>query len=370
MNFDWYNPVRLITGRGCVTQNAHEFGKLGKRCLIVTSGSAAKKSGALDDVLAALSQAGVSHLLYDQVQPNPSLLGSKEAGEMARAGGAEFVVGIGGGSPLDAAKAAAIFATNDIPAMDLYQTNWANPALPLILISTTAGTGSEVAPYAVLTNIHGKKKSISSPQIFATITFGDGRYTDSLPLSFTISTALDALSHALEGYYNTGANLLSDQFACQAVKLLYPLLTALRSLQEGSQVSPEQRDQLYYASVVAGYALAHTGTCYCHSLGYFLTEEHGVPHGIACAAYLSDFTRRGGRLLPDKAAALYQAAGCTEDQLCQCIDALYELPAIKLSPAAIQELVETCAAARNFSQTAPEGYTKEEALVLVTRMFG
>lgn len=370
MNFDSYMPYKLITGRGCVKDNYSLLSAQGSKCLIVTSGSAAKRSGALDDMLEALAKAQVEHIIYDKVKANPILLDSKEAGDIARDFGAQFVVGIGGGSALDASKAAAVFAANDIPAMDIYNLDWKTPALPLVLVGTTSGTGSEVAPYAVMTTPDGRKRSFAGDDIFATIAFGDATYTDTLPLNFTISTALDALSHALEGYFATSANALTDLHAIEAVRYLYPMLTALKGIKSVDEITSDMRDKLYYASVLAGFTLAKTGTCYCHSLGYFLSEEHDVPHGTACAATLSDFLRRGNRLVPDKAAILFERAGCTVDELSTLIEDLTHIPDIKLSSEEITDIVDRNCTNKNFIRTAPNGYTREEALTLMTELFG
>lgn len=371
MNFDQYMPVRLITGRGCIRANVSVFSEYGEKCLIVTGGASAKKSGALADVTAVLEQQGIRWTLFDRAQQNPLLLDCLEAGEQARVFGAQFVVGIGGGSPLDSAKAAAVFAANSFEnPLEIYNLNWQNPALPLILISTTAGTGSEVAPFAVLTKPNGRKRSISSEQIYARVAFGDAAYMASLPLEFTISTALDALSHALEAYYALNCTALSDLYAREAVRLLYPALATLRAVRAVEEITVELREVLYYASVLAGFALARCGTSYCHSLGYFLSEEHGVPHGQACAATLPDFIHREARLVTDKTKLLYYSAGCTKEELCMLIKSLTVLPGLHLPAAEIEEIVSRYDGSPNFVRTAPKGYSREEAVQLLTSLYG
>lgn len=370
MNLDLYMPFRLITGRGCVAENADRLAGLGRRCLIVTSGSAAKKSGALADVTAALASKGIDWTVYDKVRQNPLLTDCKEAGELGRTFGAEFVIGIGGGSPLDSAKAAAVFAANDIEPMAVYELDWPNPALPLALIGTTAGTGSEVASFAVLTTPDGRKKSIGSEQCYATVAFGDPKYTDSLPRHFTVSTALDALSHAVEAYFCTSGNAISDLFALEAVRMLLPDLERLRDIRDAAAIAPELRDRLYYASVLAGFALAKCGTCYCHSLGYFLSEEYGVAHGMACAATLPDFLRRAERLVKDKPERLRRFTGDGCEEIAILIEMLAELPKIRLTPQQIVEIADRYDGSPNYRRTAPEGYTRDEAVELLTSLYG
>lgn len=370
MNFDLFLPFRLITGENCVVRSAREFSALGKKCLIVTGRSSAQKSGALADVQSALDSAGVTWEVYDQVEPNPTLLGSLEAGKQARELGADFIVGIGGGSPLDAAKAAAVFATNEMEAMDLYKKNWPNPVLPLVLVGTTAGTGSEVGGASVLTTPDHVKQSFADPRVYPAVAFGDARYTASLSPRQTVSTALDALSHALEGYFSTGATLLTDLFAAEAVSILTRELPLLKDVKSAGDVSPGQRERLYYASVLAGFTLAHCGTCYCHVLGYHLTEQHGTPHGFACAVFLPDFIRRQWKLLPEKAGELARRSGAEAEGLCALVGELCEFALYKEDPAVIRRWAKRAAGSRNGQRTAPDGYRQEEAQELLESLFG
>ena len=160
MDFNFHMPVHVVSGEGAVARNSTLLRTLGRRCLIITGGSSAKRSGALADVTAALDLWEIGWAVYDAVGPNPLVSACHEAGVVARSVRAEFIIGIGGGSPLDAAKAAAIFAANEeLAPMDIFQREGANPPLPLALVGTTAGTGSEVSPVAVLTiDESGRKK--------------------------------------------------------------------------------------------------------------------------------------------------------------------------------------------------------------------
>ena len=173
MDFNFHMPVHVVSGEGAVARNSTLLRTLGRRCLIITGGSSAKRSGALADVTAALDLWEIGWAVYDAVGPNPLVSACHEAGVVARSVRAEFIIGIGGGSPLDAAKAAAIFAANEeLAPMDIFQREGANPPLPLALVGTTAGTGSEVSPVAVLTiDESGRKKSISGADCYARIAF-------------------------------------------------------------------------------------------------------------------------------------------------------------------------------------------------------
>lgn len=274
-------PVRMFTGTDCVAQHADDIASFGKKCLIVTGASSAKKSGALDDAVSALTSRGVSYVIFDKIGPNPLLTACIEAGKLASEVGAEFVLGIGGGSPLDAARAAAVFAAN--PGMDeegLYSLKWAVKPLPIVLIGTTAGTGSEVTTVSVLTDSKGRKHSVSDPRLFAALSLGDPKYTRSMPLSVTLSTGIDAFCHSAESYLSRKADPFSKAASAESIRLLYrPLMKAIA----GETLTDRDRADLYDASILGGVAISVTGTCMPHNVGYFLTEKKGLPHGTACA---------------------------------------------------------------------------------------
>ena len=279
-----YMPVRVLTGDGAVAKNAALFAGFGARCALITGKSAAVKSGALADVSAALESQGVAFCVFDGVAANPSVASCLAAGRLAHDFGAAFVVGIGGGSALDAAKAAAVFAAN--PGLDeegFYQKRWDKAPLPILLVGTTAGTGSEVTKVSVLTDSRGRKHSIHDDRLFARAAFGDAKYTMALPLPITLSTGIDALSHCAESYFNRNADEVSRAFAVRGVRLLYaPLLKAA----EGGTLGRGEREALYEASLLGGLASCDTGTCFAHNVGYYLTENYGVPHGFASARFL------------------------------------------------------------------------------------
>ena len=365
---NFYMPVKLLTGESCVRKGAEELAKLGRRCLIVTGSSSARKSGALDDCIAALTAFDIAYRVYDGITQNPYLSSCAEAGREAAAFGADFIVGIGGGSPLDAAKAAAVLAANDMDPHGLYAGGWERPSLPFALIGTTAGTGSEVSAVSVLTDDKtGRKKSFAHRgQTYARVSFGDPKYTLSLPFEFTMSTALDALSHAIEGYYSSAANAGSDVFALLAVNEVYG---ALCEIKPGEEISYALRERLYYGSLHAGMTLNHCGTCFCHQFGYFLSEDHHIPHGFACAATLPEYLLRGKRFMPGKAAALEAAAGCSSERLAEDIARwnMAQLP--RLTEAEIDAIIPRYENAKHLRMS-PGGFSMEDTRELFIKKFG
>lgn len=333
MEFLFDMPVRLFAQRDAVEKHREEFGKYGKRCLIVTGHSSAKACGALDDVVRALESQGVEWKLFDQVGQNPLVSVCYEGGRQAAAFGAQFIVGIGGGSPLDAAKAVAAFGAD--PALTpegLYQPHRV-PALPLLLVGTTAGTGSEVTRFSVLTDDKGHKRSWGNAFSYARASFGDPRYTLSLNRPFTLSTGLDAVAHALESYFSVEGDEVSRTFSIMALKLLLPALKEVWLAE--AEPSLECRERLYLGSLYGGMAINRTGTAFCHTMGYWLTEKRGIPHGFACAVFLPELIQYAVPLAPEKARRLFGEIGMYAQELCDTIrmltDAQYE-------PAGDQEL--------------------------------
>jgi alcohol dehydrogenase class IV len=332
MNFNLYMPVKVISGEGCVIKNASEFKRLGNRCLIITGQGSARKSGALEDVMKALAFGGVEYDVFDKVGPNPLVSVCHWAGAAARYFDAEFIIGIGGGSPIDASKAAAIFATNEaLQPMNIYNSSHENKALPLCFIGTTAGTGSEVTPISVLTvDIQNIKKSINFNDCYARVVFADPKYTQSCPYDLTVSVALDALCHTVEGYYATRGGDIAREFAIIAVKLLWKNIYKLYESPDRTPNAAE-REELYYGSLWAGLTLNHALTGFPHPAGYVLTTEYNIPHGKACAVFLSAYIQHNApadNVLTEK---LFDAMGCNIDDFCSIVFALASVKGVKLT---------------------------------------
>ena len=369
MDFNLNIPVRVLSGSGVLPQNAAKLKAFGKSCLIVTGRRSAAVSGALDDMKNALLSQDISFDVFSEIGPNPLLSACHKAGAIARSIGADFIVGIGGGSALDAAKAAAVYAAN--PAFgdtDIYTAD-RNPALPLVLVGTTAGTGSEVGKVSVLTNDKtGRKKSISGDDLYPALTFADPHYTASMPYGVTVSTALDALSHAMEGYCTAKCTDIPTVCGEKAMAMLWDGLTTLLS----TQALPDEpgRARLYYGSLWAGITLAYCGTAFPHPLGYILTENHGTLHGTACAVFLPAFLRRAIQYTPEKAKRMLDAMGTDADTFCKTVEALTDLKGVTLTT---DEIDRACtrwddAVPNNFKQS-PGGFTKQDAQNLLYEIF-
>lgn len=291
MDFGFYMPVELFCGEFCVRDQADAL-VMGTHALLVTGRNSARCSGALEDVTTALTARNIRYTLFDCVTENPLASTCREGGALCRQTGADFVIGIGGGSALDAAKAVAAFAVcPDATEETIFSRNLpAGGMLPIAAIPTTAGTGSEVNPYAVLTLPGGEKKKTfrSIPGSYPKRAFVDPRYTASLSENYTVSTALDALAHAMESYLSPKSNDASELFALYAARNVWDVIFRNadgEGEKDAGGFTQQQRQRLSYAATAAGIAINRTGTGFPHPLGYSITLSDGVPHGRACGAF-------------------------------------------------------------------------------------
>jgi len=337
MNLNSFMPVKLITGTGCVRASAKELSSMGKLCLIVTGKTSAKVSGAFRDVTDTLEDNGQKWVLFDEIGQNPKLTDCMAAAERAIAAEADFVLGIGGGSALDAAKCIAVLAANPgITQAQLYAFDWANRPLKIVAVGTTAGTGSEVTKVSVITTPDGRKKSFHNEEIFPALSLGDPKYTMSLPPMVTRATAVDVLAHCAESFFSRSANHISRIFAVEGIRLLLPIFRAMT--EKGcDNLDYDTREKLYCASIYGGLAINVTGTCFPHTMGYLLTEAFGIPHGTACAVFQRDFYEYNKTVVPELAAEYLERIGCSEEEYFSLIEELTPPCEITMSEACIAD---------------------------------
>lgn len=316
--FTYYMPTEIVSGRDCVLQEGARFKPLGNSALIVT-GKSSSKNGALDDVCSALEKNGQTYTIFDRVSPNPSVSCIREGVALLKSAQADFVIAIGGGSPMDAAKAIATLAVQERERdEDLFAGGYAPVALPMAHVPTTAGTGSEVTQYAVITNDFAKTKtSISSPAMFPRLAFLDGKYMATLPIKETIHTAIDAFSHAVESLLSRASSPLSEMLARESLKVLYPLLG-----KTGGELSLEERDLLLYGSTLAGMAIAQSGTTAVHGLGYYLTYFYAIEHGRANGLLLGETLRLCAEKKIPALREILLACRAEVEDICALLDSL------------------------------------------------
>ncbi len=281
-NWSFHNPVKVQFGRGCRKLLLSELE--GLKLLLVTT-SRGRKQFCEDEVLSQLVKNN-KIIWVDTVRENPGLTYLQKEIERLRQDSFDVLVAFGGGSSMDAGKTLAIALSESCQGIPLEhllekpdQTKKATPR-PLYAIPTTAGTGSEVTPFATVWNHEQKKKlSLSGDKVYPYAAYVDPALTDSVLLDVTLSTGLDAINQAAESIWNKNANSITFGYASQALKLGF---SALPQLLEGSGGESE-RDQMAECSLLAGLAISHTRTALCHSMSYPITAHFGVPHGLACA---------------------------------------------------------------------------------------
>ncbi len=308
MNYSFYMPTRLIQGQGCVRRSAAVFASLGTKAFIVTGKHSARKNGSLDDVTAALTEAGLSWEVFDEIMSNPTIEVVYRGAERMRACGADFVIGIGGGSPMDSAKAIALLYSQEVKEENLFSGSYEDCLPPMAMIPTTAGTGSEVTQYAILTNdAKETKTSVASDLLFPTVAFLDAGYMKSLGRATTIHTAVDALSHNVEGMISKRATVISDALAKEGIRRFRLCLEALLSWDGQTELPLEVREELLCASTIGGMVIAHSGTTAVHSMGYELTYFHGTDHGRANGLLMAEFLKIAAERMPEKTADILEA---------------------------------------------------------------
>ncbi|HHU48671.1 MAG TPA: iron-containing alcohol dehydrogenase [Clostridiales bacterium] len=277
MEFKYSMPTEIHFGEDVILKNKEVFSAIGSKALIVTGRSSAKKNGSYDDVKKALSKTGIEYVLFDEVEENPSLETIEKGSDIGKKNHVDFVIGIGGGSPMDAAKAMAVFIKNPkINKENIFRTGKLE-SIPMVAVPTTSGTGSEVTQYSIVTSTKEKTKKNLGQSIFPRVAFIDSRYTFNLPYDITVNTAIDAFTHLVEGYLNTNSTFMSDIYGEKGFELFKYCFEKLIS----KELTQEFRNKVMMASVMGGIQIAQNGTSLPHGMGYPLTYFKGLPHGLA-----------------------------------------------------------------------------------------
>ncbi|MFD3158487.1 iron-containing alcohol dehydrogenase family protein [Haloimpatiens sp. FM7330] len=276
-DFQYLMSTKVLYGKDIIIKEAELFKKFGKKAFIVTGKSSSKKNGSLNDVVNALKKNNIEYCIFDNVEENPSLEMIDEAAQIGREENVDFIIGIGGGSPLDSSKGIGVLLKNkNANVEDLYNEPKLD-SIPIIAVPTTAGTGSEVTPYAIFTNHKIKTKKNFMHRVFPKIAFLDAKYLMHTPYNVTVNTCVDALSHLVEGYLSSKANILSDAAAEKGMRLFGECIPYIKE----NNFTYEVRKKLLLISTLAGMVIAQSGTSLPHGMGYPLTYFHGIPHGKA-----------------------------------------------------------------------------------------
>lgn len=298
-------PGVIHFGWGAVERVGEEAARLGRRALLVTGRSAMNRTGWTSRVQSILSAAGVEVVLFDQVESDPSVTTVDRAAGAARGEGCNLVVGLGGGSPMDAARATAAMAAMDGSIVEYVRGRPIDrPGLPLINIASTAGTASEVTSVAVILDEERKLKvGMKSPYWFARAAITDPELTLTMSPDLTAATGIDSLTHAIESYLSTGATPPSEALALRAVEIIG---SSLREAFANGADRPA-RERMALGSMTAGMAFANSGLGLVHGLVHPLGARFGLAHGLACGRLLPHVMRYNRPAVEDKLAAVDRA---------------------------------------------------------------
>ena len=321
IDFNYYLPVNIIFGSGKVNQVGEITKPYGKKALIITGGSSAKKSGLYDRVKNSLNTAGIDTVLFDKVTQNPLTTTAEEGTEFAKTHKCDVIVAVGGGSIMDCAKAIAFLAVNDGNINDyIFGRFTSDKALPLILIPTTCGTGSEGNGFAVLTNPEtGDKKSLRCNAIVAKASIVDPECMMTMPKKILASVGFDALCHNIEAYTSKIAQPFTDALSLYAISLIAQSLVKVYNNYDDK----EGWEKITLASTIGGMVINTAGVTLSHGMEHPASGLKNIVHGQGLAALTPVIIEASYKGNPDKFAEISKLFGgcCAED----CAETIREL---------------------------------------------
>jgi len=303
-----FNTVgRIVFGNGALASLGDEIKRLGGSRAFIVTDPGIRAAGLLDNMAAALDGTGIDYQWFTEVEPDPGIGIVDACAADARDFAPDVIIGFGGGSALDISKVVAILLTNTDPVdayfgMELVQ----RPGIPLILVPTTAGTGSEVTSICVLTDTENNvKKGIVSEHLFAKTALLDPQLTRGLPPHITAYTGLDALIHAIESYTGKQSTYLTRPLALEAIRLVARHLRTAYA--DGTNL--EAREGMLQASLLAGLAFSNTQTAAAHACALSLGARFHLPHGVATSLMLPAAMRFNAIAVPEQMSHIAEAFG-------------------------------------------------------------
>jgi len=311
IKFDFHNPVRLIFGSGKLAMVGNVTKQYGTKAFIVTSGSSGR-SGLLQKVIDYIKSEGLECVVFDKITANPLTTMAHEGAALAKREKCDVVIGLGGGSAMDAAKAIAFMAVNEGDVSDYIYGKPGIGALPLILITTTAGTGSEGNNMGVLTNPENNdKKSLKSPFLYAKASIVDPELLLTLPKRSIAGPGLDALFHAIESYISKKSNPMTEMMSLQTIALITENLPKV--YEDASNI--EAWEKVALANTLGGMAIDAGGVTLPHALEHPVSGLFNVTHSEGLAALYIPIMKFTYLAAPQKFAMIAKTMGENIDGL-------------------------------------------------------
>ncbi|MGI6257121.1 MAG: iron-containing alcohol dehydrogenase [Anaerovoracaceae bacterium] len=294
---EYNHKTKVIFGLGAISELGSEAEKYGKKAMILCD-QGVIQAGILEKATKALTEKNISYMIFDQIKPNPRDEDCDKAAKIAEEAGADIIIGLGGGSAMDTAKAAALVVTNGGPTKKWDWKLLDKEMLPVICVPTTSGTGSEVTFCAVITDKEREyKMSMFDPEnLVPKVAIVDPELTFTLPASLTASTGVDALTHAIEAYTSKLAHPLTDGYALHAIRLISENL-------EDAFKDPSNaiaRSNMMIASLMAGIAFINSNVGAVHAISETVGGKYDTPHGIANSIFLPFVMEYNAVTMPEK----------------------------------------------------------------------
>ena len=319
-------PQKIVFGTGCIQTFVDDYLKMGLQRLFVLTAPPIRPL--IEETLTTLTSAGISVEVFQDIVAEPTVNDFKKMLEIARQFKADSVVGIGGGSVLDVTKLVAAFINSDQQVEDCFGTGFIQKkGLWFACLPTTAGTGSEVSPNAILLDERDHlKKGIVSPFLIADVAYVDPKLTWTVPAKVTADTGMDALTHCIEAYTNKFAHPSVDIYALQGIRLIAANLE--KAVKNGQD--QEAREALAFGSLYGGLCLGPVNTAAVHALSYPLGGEFHIPHGLSNAILLPSVMKFNAPAAMKRYAEVAIAMGCEpgkndEETAQRGVDFIYQL---------------------------------------------
>lgn len=314
MDFNYNLPVNILFGRGRSKDVGKEVAKYGKRVLIVTGMSSTKKSGLLYKTIDLLKEVNVECEVFDKITQNPLTTTVYEGVDVIKETGCDVVLGIGGGSIMDAAKSIAFFVKNSGDISEyIFGIKQGNEALPIVLVPTTCGTGSEGNCFSVLTNPDTKdKKSLRTNSIIAKASIIDPELMITMPKNIIASVGFDALAHNMEAYVSKLGQPLTNMQALYGIKLLAENLTTIYN----DPSNLEAWEKVTLASTLGGMVIGVAGVTAPHGMEHPASGLHDIVHGKGLAALTPVIVKNSCKSAPEKFADISKLLGGTSSEDC------------------------------------------------------
>lgn len=378
----FYWPAINLVGPGSVKFVGEEITKLNlKKALLVTD-KVLNENGVVKQITDVLDQEGVIYSIFDEVKPNPTTTNVHDGLAVFRKEGCDFIITVGGGSPQDTGSGIGILATNGGHIADYEGVGKSrNKSVPIVAISTTAGTAAEVTINYVITDEARKLKMIMvDPNALPVIAVNDPELMMKKPKGLTAATGLDALTHAIEGYTAKGAFELTDAIAYKSIELIAKYLE--QAVEQGSDI--EARSGMGWGSFIAGLCYSNAGLGIVHSMAHQLGGEYDLPHGVAnamllpyvmefnmdaCPHKFADIARALGRDT-SAAATVEEAAGMAVDEV-RRISKAVNIPPLRESPFRVEDVEKLAEQALKDACTGanPKPVTKEDLIAIYMKAY-